>query len=96
MQTLFVINLLLLEVSSAGCFSWLCTLCLRRFFLKLCCDTEVSVYLTSSYGHASSMHTVLCLPLPPLCSDTAAICSLLHGLQQVVRHGFNKVFFSSE
>ncbi len=71
-----------LEESHASCFGWFYTLCFRRF-LKFCCYTDINV---------SSVHTALCLSPSPLCSDNATLCSLLHGLQQLVRDDSNEGF----
>ncbi len=64
----------------------------QQFFL-FCFVFNSVVTLTSLHGelpymgmsrHASSVHTVLCLPSSPL-------CSLLHRVQKVVWHGFFSV-----
>ncbi len=58
-----------LEVSPAGCFSWLCALCFRVFLNSVV--TLMSMHARLPYmgmpGHASSVHT-------------PALCSLLHRL----------------
>ncbi len=52
-----------LELSPAGCFSRLCTLCFTVFFSQQCFSSDVNVRWTSLYAHASSMHKALCLPV---------------------------------
>ncbi len=64
-----------LEVSLAGCFGWLCTLCFTVLFHNV-----FPVTLTCAGVPCQLMHTALCLPPPPLCSDAAALCSLFHRL----------------
>ncbi len=96
-----IVTFMHLEVSTAGCFSMLCTLCFRRFCFLLCPYTDVIACWISLYGHAQACQLPAHKAVPSLlllCSDTLHLCSLLHRLLKMFEMALIKwgVFWVNE
>ncbi len=72
------IRYLHLEVSPAGCFSWLWTLCFTVFFFNSVFPVTLMRAGLPHMGMPAPAHSAV--PAPPALLRHTVLCSLLHGL----------------